>query len=204
MGKKNAKIDAYIAKSQEFAKPILTHIRELVHKACPEVEEKMKWSFPHFDYKGAMMCSMASFKNHCTFGFWKASIMKDKHGILSNGSEAAMGQFGRIAALSDLPDDKILIEYIKEAMQLNDEGITIPSKPKNEKKELDIPAYFLEAIRRNKKALQTFENFSYSHRKEYVDWVTEAKTEGTRQKRLSTTIEWLAEGKPQNWKYMKS
>jgi hypothetical protein len=168
MRKKNGKVDAYIEKSQEFAKPILTHLRDLIHKACPDVEEKMKWSFPHFDYKGMIMCSMASFKNHCIFGFWKASIMKDRHNILSNESKTAMGQLGRITALTDLPDDKILIEYIKEAMRLNDEGITVSSRPKKEKRKLNVPAYFLEAIRTNKKALQTYENFSYSHRKEYV------------------------------------
>ena len=203
MRKKSDKIDAYIAKSQEFAKPILIHIRELVHQACPEVEEKMKWSFPHFDYKGAMMCSMASFKSHCASGFWKASIMKDRYGMMSQGGESAMGQFGKIAAMSDLPKDKILIEYIKEAMRLNDEGITVPTKPKMEKKELDIPAYFLEAVSKNKKALQTFENFSYTNRKEYVEWVAEAKSEESREKRLRTTVEWLEQGKPRNWKYMK-
>ena len=136
MGTRNDRVGAYIAESQQFAKPILNHLRDLVHKACPEVEEKMKWSFPHFDYKGKMMCSMASFKNHCAFGFWKASIMQDKYRILSRGGEAAMGQFGRIASLSDLPPDKILIEYIKEAARLTDEGINVPSKPKGKKKEL--------------------------------------------------------------------
>lgn len=203
MGKKNDRVDTYIAKSQEFAKPILIHIRKLVHEACPEVEEKMKWSFPHFDYKGAMMCSMASFKSHCAFGFWKASIMKDRHKIMSQGGETAMGHFGRITRLSDLPDDKILIEYIKEAVRLNDEGVSVPSKPKKEKKELEIPVYLLEAVGRNKKALKTFENFSYTNQKEYVEWITEAKSDDTRQKRLKTAVEWLAEGKPRNWKYMK-
>ena len=196
MGKKNDRVDAYIAKSQEFAKPILIHLRELVHGACPEVKEKMKWSFPHFDYKGKMMSSMASFKNHCAFGFWKASIMQDKHKVMSKVGEPAMGQFGRITGLSDLPDDKILIEYIKEAAKLNDEGISVPSKSKKEKKELNIPAYFLEAVGKNKIALQTFENFSYTNRREYVEWVTEAKNKNTRKKRLNTTVQWLSEGKP--------
>lgn len=203
MGTRNERIDAYIAKSEGFAKPILHHLRDLVHKACPEVEEKMKWSFPHFDYKGKMMCSMASFKNHCAFGFWKASIMQDKNKVMSKGGEAGMGQFGRIASLSYLPSDKILIEYIKEAARLNDEGITVPSKPKKEKKELKVPAYFLDAVSKKKRAIQTFRNFSYSNQKDYVEWVTEAKSENTRQKRLKTTVKWLAEGKPRNWKYMK-
>jgi len=110
--------------------------------------------------------------------------------------DPAMGQFGRITGLSDLPDDKILIEYIKEAAKLNDEGISVPSKSKKEKKELNIPAYFLEAVGKNKIALQTFENFSYTNRREYVEWVTEAKNKNTRKKRLNTTVQWLSEGKP--------
>ena len=202
MGKKEPRIDAYIEKSQDFARPILTHIRKLVHQACPEVEEKIKWSFPHFDYKG-MMCSMAAFKNHCTFGFWKAAIMADPHKLMSPVGETAMGSFGKITDISGLPADAVLIEYIKEAAKLNDEGIKLPSALKKEKEELNIPTYFLEAIAKNKKAQKTFENFSYSNQKEYVEWIVEAKTEETRKKRLNTTVEWLAEGKVRNWKYIK-
>lgn len=202
MGKKDPRVDAYIEKSQDFAKPILIHIRKLVHQACPDVEEKIKWGFPHFDYKG-MMCSMASFKNHCSFGFWKAAIMADPHKIMSLVGETAMGSFGKLTAISDLPEDAILLEYIKDAVKLNDEGIKLPSSPKKSQKELEIPAYFMEVIRKNKKALETFENFSYSNKKEYVDWIVEAKTEDTRKKRLDTAVEWLSEGKVRNWKYLK-
>lgn len=201
MGKKDPRIDAYIEKSQDFAKPILTHIRKLVHQASPDVEEKIKWGFPHFDYKG-MMCSMASFKKHCSFGFRKAAIMADPHKLMSRVGETAMGSFGKLTAISDLPDEAVLIQYIKEAARLNDEGIKLPSSPKKTKKELKIPAYFIEVIGKNKKALETFENFSYSNQKEYVDWIVEAKTEDTRKKRLDTAVEWLSEGKVRNWKYL--
>lgn len=202
MGKRDERIDAYINKSAAFAKPILQHLRELVHRACPQVEETMKWSFPHFDYKG-MMCSMASFKQHCTFGFWKASLLSDSGKLLAQSREA-MGQLGQIKALEDLPPDDVLIAYIKEAARLNDENVKLPSRTQTtEKKEIAVPEYVSEALRQNEKAAETFENFSYSNKKEYVQWITEAKSEETRNKRLATAIEWLNEGKSKNWKYEK-
>ena len=203
MGTKDKRIDAYIAKSADFAKPILNHIRSLVHKACPDVEETMKWSFPHFDYKGEMMCSMAAFKQHCAFGFWKASLMKDPVLMQNAKSETAMGHLGRITSLKDIPPDKKMIDFIKEAMKLNDAGVKI-IKPKTvAKKELVIPEYFTDAVMKNKKAWATFEKFSPSNKKEYVEWITGAKTDETRNSRLKQAIEWMAEGKPRNWKYMK-
>lgn len=203
MAKKDTRIDAYISKSQEFAKPILEHFRDLVHKACPEVEETIKWGFPHFDYKG-MMCSMASFKQHCAFGFWKASLMKDKKLLQNAKSESAMGHLGRITSPKDLPPSRTLVSYIKEAKKLNDDGVSLPTKTlTKEKKEIVIPEYFIKELKKNKAALKTFENFSPSNKKEYVLWVIEAKTDETRKKRITTSIEWLAEGKPRNWKYMK-
>ena len=203
MGKRDPLIDSYIAKSQEFAKPILEHLRELVHKSCPEAEETIKWGFPHFDYKG-MMCSMASFKQHCAFGFWKASLMKEKKLMANAKSESAMGHLGRIISLKDLPKDKVLISYIKEAKKLNDDGVSLPPKTSAKgKKEIVVPKYFMKALKENKASLKTFHNFSPSHRKEYIGWITEAKTDETRSKRITTAIEWLAEGKPRNWKYMK-
>ena len=120
------RIDEYISRSAEFAKPILSHLRSVVHKACPGVTETMKWSFPHFDYAGSILCSMASFKQHCTFGFWLGSLMPDPDKILSAvGEKTAMGHFGQIKSMKDLPSDKVLIKYIKEAMALNEKGIKI-------------------------------------------------------------------------------
>ncbi len=206
MATKEKKIDAYIAKSADFAKPILSHIRELVHKACPDVEEKMKWSMPFFDYKGEMLCHMASFKQHAVMGFWKAVLMKDAVLLENARAETAMGHLGKLASLKDLPPDKKISAWIKEAMQLNDKGIKLPAKVKpteKEKKELTVPDYFIKALAKNKKAKQVFENFAYSHKKEYVMWITEAKTEDTRIKRMVTALEWMVEGKRRMWKYEK-
>jgi len=177
MGEKDKRVDEYITKSQSFAKPILKHLRELVHKACQDCDEKMKWSFPHFDYLGEMMCSMAAFKEHCAFNFWKASVMKDPDKILATNKRESMGNLGRITKLSDLPGDKIMLNYMKEAARLNDEKIKLPPRKKTEKKELEIPRELTKALSKNKKAQKVFNDFSYSHKKEYVEWITDAKTE---------------------------
>ena len=206
MATKEKKIDAYIARSADFAKPILLHIRELVHKACPDVEEKMKWSMPFFDYKGEMLCHIASFKQHAVMGFWKAALMKDAVLLENAKAETAMGHLGKLTSLKDLPADKKITAWIKEAMELNDKGIKLPAKVKpteKEKKELTVPDYFTKALAKNKKAKQVFENYAYSHKKEYVMWITEAKTEETRNKRMATALEWMAEGKSRLWKYEK-
>jgi len=160
----------------------------------------MKWSFPNFEYKG-LMCNMAAFKNHCSFGFWKASLMKDKTLVKNAESESSMGHLGALKSLKDLLSDKIMIQYIKEAAKLNDEGIKVEKK-KPIKKELVIPPYFIKALKTNKAALKAFDGFSYSNKKEYVTWITEAKTETTRTRRIATALEWIAEGKIRNWKYL--
>ncbi|MEO6491075.1 MAG: YdeI/OmpD-associated family protein [Ferruginibacter sp.] len=204
MAIKDKKIDAYIAKSADFAKPILEHIRELVHKTCPDVEEKMKWSFPHFDYKGEMMCSMAAFKEHAVMGFWKASLMKDAALLEMARSEIAMGHLGRISSIKDLPSDKKVTGWIRQAMTLTDKGIKLAGKSKSgEKKELIIPDYFSKALNKNKAAVKNFEGFSYSNKKDYVEWITGNKTQEIRNKNIATAIEWIAEGKPRHWKYQK-
>ncbi|HWR82630.1 MAG TPA: YdeI/OmpD-associated family protein [Candidatus Deferrimicrobium sp.] len=201
MGQKDSRVDAYIAKSADFAKPILNHLRKLVHQACPDVAETMKWGFPHFEYKG-ILCSMAAFKSHCAFGFWKGTLLADDK-VLKQVGETAMGDLGRLTKMSDLPGDRELIRLIKKAKKLNDEGVKLPHAPKANKDELDIPAYFWAAVRKNKRALKTFESFSYSNKKDYVEWVTEAKGEETRRKRLETAVAWMAEGKARNWKYIR-
>jgi uncharacterized protein YdeI (YjbR/CyaY-like superfamily) len=198
MGKRDPRVDAYIDKSVPFAKPILKHLRRVVHTGCPDVEETIKWQFPHFDYKG-MMCGMAAFKNHCAFGFWKGSLIFGNR----KAEEEAMGQFGRIATIADLPDEKTLIGYVRKAAQLNDSGIKAPGRAKPQKRDpLKPPQYFTLALQRNAKARNTFENFSPSNQREYVEWISEAKREETRQERLKTAIEWMAEGKVRNWKYL--
>jgi uncharacterized protein YdeI (YjbR/CyaY-like superfamily) len=202
MGKRDPRVDVYIAKSADFAKPILRHIRSVVHAACPEVEETLKWSFPHFVHKG-MLCHMAAFKGHCSFGFWKRALIFKGKGPDESGNKA-MGRFGRITAIADLPRKKALTGYIKEAARLNEAGVKLPPKTKpKERKPLVVPAGLKSALKKNKQAMTAFENFSYTHRKEYVEWITEAKTEDTRLKRLETAIQWMAEGKSRNWKYLK-
>jgi uncharacterized protein YdeI (YjbR/CyaY-like superfamily) len=205
MGVKDPRIDAYIGKSADFARPILEHLRELIHITCPDVVENIKWGFPHFEYKG-MFCGMAAFKQHCAFDFWKAAIMKDPYGFLITSDKDAMGHLGRITSLSDLPPRKHLVAYLKQAMDLNDRGVSLATVRKagnKAKKKLKVPDEILRALKKNKKARDTFEKFSYSHKKEYIEWITEAKTEETRSKRISTMLEWLSEGKPRNWKYMR-
>ncbi len=198
----NPAIDNYINKAQPFAQPIIIHLRKLVHQACPTVEENLKWGMPSFEYKG-LMCGFAAFKNHCTFGFWKASLMKDPMLMETAKSEVAMGHLGRITSLKDLPNDKKIIGYIKEAMKLNDDGIKLVKAKPITKKELVIPDEILAIIKKNKKAFATFEAFSPSNKREYIDWITEAKNQTTKDSRLAQAIEWMAEGKPRNWKYMK-
>jgi uncharacterized protein YdeI (YjbR/CyaY-like superfamily) len=198
MGTRDKRIDAYIAKSADFAKPILTYLRDVVHEACPEVEETTKWSAPHFMYKG-MLCSMASFKEHCAFGFWKGALVVESDGK----ADEAAGHFGRITKVSDLPPKKVIVRYIKKAMALNESGAAVPRKPKRASKQLETPDYFMAALKKNRKALATFEGFTPSHRREYIEWITEAKGEATRQRRLEQALEWMSEGKPRHWKYMR-
>ncbi|MBX3253386.1 MAG: YdeI/OmpD-associated family protein [Chitinophagaceae bacterium] len=199
------RIDTYINKAAPFAQPVLKHLRGLVHQACPGVTETIKWGFPHFEYSGEIVCSMASFKQHCVFGFWKAAIMKDPDRVLTLFEKASMGHLGRITSKKDLPGDRILKKYIKEAAALNEAGVKLPSRTaaKPAAGSLEVPDYIKVALKQNKKAAAVFEAFSPSHKKEYIQWITEAKTEPTREKRINTMLEWLEEGKPMHWKYVK-
>jgi len=201
MGQKDPRVDDYIAKAAPFAQPILKHLRKVMHAGCPGVQETMKWSFPHFDYKG-VLGGMAAFKQHCSFGFWKASLIFDSDPAEERNG---MGHFGRITAISDLPLEKVLLSYVKKAAALNDAGIKVPTRPKarKERAPLKVPADLTSALKRNKKAQSVFDALSYSHKKEYVDWLNEAKRDETRQKRMSTTLKQLAEGKSLHWKYQR-
>ena len=199
MATKDPRIDAYIAKSAAFAKPILKHLRKVVHAGCPVVVETMKWSMPHFDHKG-VMCGMAAFKEHCAFGFWKADLVLDRG---ENGEKSGMGSFGCIRSLADLPNEKTLIGYVKKAAALNEAGIKAPGRTQPKKREpLATPDDLSAALKKSAKARKTFEDFPPSHRREYIEWITEAKREETRKERLAKTMKWLAESKARNWKYM--
>ena len=199
MGTRSPQVDAYIAKAQPFARPILEHLRGVVHDACPAVVEEMKWSMPHFSHRGTM-AGMAAFKGHCTFGFWKAKLIMEQDRV----SREAMGHFGCIRSVEDLPSKRTLAGYVKKAMKLNEEGVKVPrtTRPKTPKP-AKVPADLAAALGRSRKAGTTFESLSPSHRREYIEWITEAKRPETRERRLSKTIEWLEEGKARNWKYEK-
>ncbi|MEO5961432.1 MAG: YdeI/OmpD-associated family protein [Opitutaceae bacterium] len=198
--KTNPQVDAYIVKSAEFARPILKHLRTLVHRGCPEAVETIKWGVPHFEH-GGVLCSMAAFKAHCAFGFWHRGMEKV---LGADGAKAktAMGSFGRIASLADLPDDKTMIRYVQAAVKLNESGASgrqrRANKAKPEAKVLDDLA---SELKKNAAAAVAFEKFSPSHRREYIEWIVEAKREETRAKRLATTVEWLRQGKSRNWKH---
>jgi uncharacterized protein YdeI (YjbR/CyaY-like superfamily) len=199
MGTRDPRVDAYIAKSADFAQPILTHLREVVHAACPDVQETMKWSMPFFDYHG-VMCNMAAFKQHATFGFWKGKLIP---GLApnSNAGGDSMGNLGRLTSVKDLPSRRVLAGYVKEAMRLNEDGIAPKKTKKAPKPEAAVPSDLAAALKKNRKAAATFESFPPGHRREYVTWITEAKREETRAKRVAQAVEWLAEGKARNWKY---
>jgi hypothetical protein len=196
MGTRDPRIDAYIAKSADFAKPILTQLRETVHAACPAVEEDMKWSFPHFMYKG-MLCSMAAFTQHAAFGFWKAGL------VLGDAvNRDGMGHLGKITTLSDLPSTRVLAGYIKKAAALNDHGVSEP-RPRRATtpKPVRVPPALAAALKKNAKARAAFAAFAPSQQRDYAEWIAEAKTDATRARRLAQAIEWIAAGRTRNWKY---
>lgn len=239
--RRDPRIDAYIARSAEFARPILSHLRELIHEGCPQVTETLKWSMPAFEYKG-VLCGMAAFKQHCTFGFWKHALVfgddatpvrtrrrgaeaspgarskggKDRasaHGRAAGAARSAktpaaastdaMGQFGRITHVSQLPPRRVLLGFIRKAVKLNEDGVKVPRPKPSDRKRLVTPRDLAAALRGNAAAAATFARFSYSHRREYIEWLTEAKAKETRQRRLAKAIEWLSEGKSRNWKYQR-
>lgn len=200
MGDRTAAVDAYIAKAPEFARPILERIRDAFHAGCAPIEERIKWGVPSFEYKG-MLGGMAAFKRHVAFGFWKSRLMEDFDRLFDRGPRAsAMGV--RIESLANLPSKKVLVAYVKEAKRLNDEGVKEPklSAPRKPVRVV-VPPDLKAALARNAKARATFDGFAPSHRREYVEWITEAKREETRRKRVAETISWLAQGKHRNWKY---
>src|ERR1700741_307298 len=196
MGQRDARIDAYIARSAEFARPILEHLRELVHAACPDCEETLKWRAPRFLSRGKILCGMAAFKQHATFGLWQGAMV-----VRSDGKRVddAMGQFGRLTRVADLPGKRELTGYIRQAMKLIEDGGKRPptgdSKPKPP---VEVPDVLAAALEKNAKARATFDAFPASCGREYVEWITEAKREETRTRRLGQAIEWMAEGKRRN------
>jgi hypothetical protein len=197
MGNRDTRVDAYIAKSPEFARPILSRVRALVHEACPDVEETMKWSVPHFEHQG-VLCGMAAFRQHCNIILWKGAL------IAGGKGRDEKGNFRNITTLADLPTDKTMIALLEKAARLNEEGVKSPArKSATARKPIPVPAELASALARNKKAAAAFEKFPPSHKREYSQWIAEAKGDDTRQRRVKSAIEWIASGKPRNWKYEK-
>ncbi len=199
MANKDPRVDAYIAKSPAFAQPILKRIRKLVHKADPKIEETLKWRMPTFTH-GGIVCCMAAFKNHAALAFWKGKLILDLKG---RRVDEAMGNFGRISSLKDLPPDAKLVAYIKKAVKLNQQGAKVPGRAKRKATPLRVPAYFTAALKASPKATATFKALSTSHRNEYVEWIAGAKQAVTRDKRLAIALGWLVQGKNYNWRYEK-
>jgi uncharacterized protein YdeI (YjbR/CyaY-like superfamily) len=197
MGKRDPRIDAYIAKQRDFAKPILTYLREVIHEGCPECDETLKWSSPTFVHHG-LLCGFAGFKEHAIFGFWK-------HGLVlgpNANRERAAGSFGRLTSVADLPPKRVLLEWVRKARDLNESGVKVPRMRKGPKRAIPMPTDLKSALLKNKKAKSTFDAFSPSHQREYLEWIIGAKAEDTRKRRLDQAIEWMSEGKSRNWKYM--
>jgi uncharacterized protein YdeI (YjbR/CyaY-like superfamily) len=200
MGKKDPRVDAYIAKAKPFAQPILKHIRQVILSASPEIVETVKWSSPSYEYKG-ILCGFAGFKEHAIFGFWKHALVVGKTAAKLDGSG---GSIGRLRSLDDLPSDATLKAYIRKAMALNDAGVAAPHVAKRKThKPLAVPADLKTALSKDAKAKAGFDAFSPSARRDYIEWLLEAKTAETRERRLATAVEWIAEGKRRNWKYEK-
>ena len=199
MGSKDPRIDAYIANAAPFAQPILGHLRTVIHAACPAVVETIKWGLPYFEYKGAL-CTMAAFKAHCAFGFWHSEMAQGVPGK----SGDAMGQFGRITRLSDLPKDAALKALVKKAAALNASGVKSARGANSAgPRTIVVPDDLAAALAGNAKARATFDAFSPTHKREYIDWITGAKRDETRATRLATALEWMAEGKSKEWRYQK-
>lgn len=197
------RVDQYIANAPEFAKPILQQVRELVHQVCPDITEDMKWSRPNFVHGGKILCGMVAFKAHCSFYLFQRDISKELG--KDEGYEGFADALARITQAAELPPRKNLSRYVRDAVRLLDKAIANPAPRKRAaqpKSEAGVPDDLAAALGKNKRAAQAFETFSKSHRREYVEWITEAKRDETRKKRIATALEWLAEGKPRNWKYM--
>jgi hypothetical protein len=196
MSSRDPRIDAYIANAAEFARPILEHLRALVHEACPEVEETLKWRMPTFLCGGAILCTMAAFKQHASFGFWRHAE------VVGGEAVEGMGSFGKLTSVRDLPAKRQLSAYLRKAAALNVSGVARPRTPKSASKPLPaMPDDFALALRASPEAQRVFDAFAPSHRREYLDWILEAKRPETRAKRIGQAVAQLAEGKSRNWKY---
>ena len=189
------RVDAYIAKSADFARPILEEIRARVHAACPQVEETIKWGMPSFVHAGAILCGMAAFKQHASFGYWKHAL------VMGEAERDGMGSYGRLACVRDLPPKARMQADLRKAMRLNEDGVKPERRKSAPRPAPEVPDELASALEKNKAAKATFDAFAPGCRREYIEWIVEAKREETRAKRLAQALEWMAQGKRRNWKY---
>jgi uncharacterized protein YdeI (YjbR/CyaY-like superfamily) len=198
---RSPQVDAYIKKAAPFARPILVKLRSLFHRACPKVAEKIKWGHVSFEYQG-MLGGMAAFKHHATWGMWKASLIQDPDGVMARRASSMMSA-GQIDDVSQLADDDDILGIIKQGVVLNEQGAKVPSRARKTKRPPPkCPPELAAALKKSPKAAATYAQFNASHQREYVEWITEAKQQATRERRIAQAIEWMALGKPRNWKYM--
>ena len=194
------RVDTYIAKAAPFAQPLLIRLRRAVHKGCPDVVETLKWSVPAFEYHG-ILCGMAAFKAHCLFNLWKGPLLKSRG--LPKPLEAALGQVGRVTSVQEVPAERVLVQLIRKAAALNESGVKAPRVAKAPKPPARVPADLKAALAKRPKAATAFASMSPSHKREYVEWITEAKAAETRVRRVAQTVSWAGEGKSRNWKYQR-
>jgi hypothetical protein len=196
----DARVDSYIDGAAEFARPILQRMRKLIHQACPHAVETIKWGFPFFEYHGPL-CGFAAFKAHCSLFFWRDI---DVTPLLptTNSAGEGMGDLGKLTSLGDLPKDSILLACFRAAVEQRDSPKPKPTRTRKLVRELSVPADLKKALSGNAAAAETFKNFAPSYRREYIEWITGAKRPETRERRLENAVQWMSEGKRQNWKYM--
>ncbi len=197
MPTKDPRVDRYIAEAADFAQPMLKRLRKLVHAACPDVTETIKWSTPFYEHQGILLATPA-FKRHFALIFWQGkTLFKDLP-----AKDNPRTKFRRLTSNAELPDDRTLTRYIRAAVALNEAGVKPPPRPRAKAKPaIPVPDYFLTALKANPAALAAFEQFSPSCKREYLEWITDAKCEETRTKRLQSALAWIAKGKSRNWKY---
>jgi len=203
MSKRDPKVDAYVKKAPEFARPILEHMRDIVHLACPDIVETIKWGRPFFDHHGPV-CGLAAFKAHCSVIFWKADVLLTP----DERRDGALGQFGRLVSVKDLPSKRELIALVKRAVLLNEDGVPAQwqearkqTRATRAAKPVVVPALLAEALAKDAKARKAFDAMPPSHQREYAEWIDDAKRDETRQRRLAQAVAQIREGKSQNWRY---
>jgi uncharacterized protein YdeI (YjbR/CyaY-like superfamily) len=197
LAKRNPDVDAYVTQAPTFAKPILKRLRTTIHKGCPKVVEEIKWGAPFYLYQKRVLCATMAFKGHCALVFWKAALIVKKNG---KKAKSELKQLRRISSLQDLPSERELLAYIRLAMHFNEPTTQLPPREKRSAP-VKVPSDLMRALRSNRKALATFNAFTPTRKKDYIYWITGAKTEKTRAHRLATAVEWMSQGKPRNWKY---